>query len=427
MFKKSSAHFSSISFGAFVCALVSSAPVMAADLPSKKAKPVEYVKVCTEQGEGFFYIPGTQTCLKIGGLVRAETRYFEPLWTAPGDGRAQHALGYRSRGQVNLDARTMTEYGLLRTFMRYEMNADTGNYANPAVNASINRTYSLLEKAFIQFGGITAGRTSSFFDFYANDMNFAEIGGSEYSQHNVLAYTHSVGKYSITLGVEDRTLRDTTAGAFTYGGMRSPDIVGSLRYDDEKGILAAAQLSGALHQVRPMNRNLQGNYIDSEYGYAIQAGLKFNLPALAEGDVLWLQAAYADGALSYLGANGIPNTLGVLNLIHSDAAIVNGSVSKTKGYAVTAAFTHYWRPTLRSNVYGSFISLDYSAQAAGFVDTRIMQAGTALIWSPVANLDLGAEVLYHHIDPKGAVALPVVGTRGAEGAVETRLRIQRSF
>lgn len=414
---------------AFSITAVTSA--FAADLPMKKAKPVDYVRVCTQEGEGFFYIPGTQTCLRVGGLIRAESRYFEPKWTTPGDGRAQHATGFRSRAQLNVDARTQTEYGLLRAYFRYEMNGDTGNFANPAINPGIARTYSLIDKAFVQFAGITAGRTASFYDFYANDMNFSEIGGSELSQQNVLAYTATLGKVSITFGVEDRTLRDTAAGNLVYGGTRSPDIVGAIRYDDEKGILSSAQLSGALHQSRVMNRNLAGNYIDSEYGYAIQGGLKFNLPALAEGDVLWLQAAYAEGAISYLGANGIPNTVGALNLLQSDAVITNGKIDKTKGYAFTAAFTHYWTPTVRTNFYGSYINLDYSAAAAdpalGFRDTRIVQAGGALIWSPVSNLDLGAEVLYHHIDPQGSVALPVTGFRSSEGAIEGRLRVQRSF
>ena len=43
----------------------------AADLPVK-AKPVEYVKICSLYGAGFFYIPGTDTCLKLGGYLRAD-------------------------------------------------------------------------------------------------------------------------------------------------------------------------------------------------------------------------------------------------------------------------------------------------------------------------------------------------------------------
>src|SRR5947208_17025420 len=51
--------------------LVAVAGAQAADLPVK-AKPVEYVKVCSVYGEGFFYIPGTDSCLKIGGYVRQD-------------------------------------------------------------------------------------------------------------------------------------------------------------------------------------------------------------------------------------------------------------------------------------------------------------------------------------------------------------------
>ena len=50
----------------------------AADLPVKKAAvvaPVNYVKICDAYGSGFFYIPGTDTCLKVGGYVRAEWQY----------------------------------------------------------------------------------------------------------------------------------------------------------------------------------------------------------------------------------------------------------------------------------------------------------------------------------------------------------------
>ena len=44
----------------------------AADLPAAQAAPIEYVRVCDAYGAGFFYIPGTETCLRIGGLVLGE-------------------------------------------------------------------------------------------------------------------------------------------------------------------------------------------------------------------------------------------------------------------------------------------------------------------------------------------------------------------
>src|SRR5262245_46981448 len=33
-------------------------------------EPAEYVRICDVYGAGYFYIPGTETCLRIGGYVR---------------------------------------------------------------------------------------------------------------------------------------------------------------------------------------------------------------------------------------------------------------------------------------------------------------------------------------------------------------------
>src|ERR1700709_982813 len=94
----------------------------AADLPVK-AKAVEYVKVCSLYGAGFYYIPGTDTCIKIGGYLRVDSTfnggvYGQPAWNG--------ALGYGRRYRENslslslaalaVDTRTATEYGVVRTF-----------------------------------------------------------------------------------------------------------------------------------------------------------------------------------------------------------------------------------------------------------------------------------------------------------------------
>ncbi|KLK92528.1 hypothetical protein AA309_12450, partial [Microvirga vignae] len=134
-----------------VAGLAAVAGAQAADLPAKKAAAVEYVRVCSTYGAGFFYIPGTETCLRVGGRVRAELRYVEP------ETRDQDAIGFRARGRIQLDARTATAYGLLRTFVRFEITRDTGVYG-----AFVNTPN--VDQAFIQFGGLTAGRALSFFD-----------------------------------------------------------------------------------------------------------------------------------------------------------------------------------------------------------------------------------------------------------------------
>ena len=91
----------------------------AADLPL--AEPVEYVKICSTYGEGFFYIPGTDTCLQISGRVRVEA-YID--FDETGDTgflgtAADDNFTTRARGVIGLDARTETEGGTLRSYIEY--------------------------------------------------------------------------------------------------------------------------------------------------------------------------------------------------------------------------------------------------------------------------------------------------------------------
>jgi len=84
-------------------ALVAVAGAQAADLPSKKAAPATYVKICDAYGAGFFVIPGTDTCVRIGGYVRAEYQYV--------NGQTTQALKYansttKNRGGVSAGERS---------------------------------------------------------------------------------------------------------------------------------------------------------------------------------------------------------------------------------------------------------------------------------------------------------------------------------
>ena len=108
----------------------------AADLPVK-AKAVEYVRICSLYGAGFFYIPGTDTCIKLGGYLRADLTinggiYDAPFWNGEGGIRDRYANFYadRSRLALTIDTRTATEYGVVRTFGRADFQFETYNSSN---------------------------------------------------------------------------------------------------------------------------------------------------------------------------------------------------------------------------------------------------------------------------------------------------------
>ena len=102
--------------------LIAMGGAQAADLPVK-AKAVEYVRICSLYGAGFFYMPGTDTCIKLGGYLRAETAFNSSalrLCVRRTRWRAQPPVAIttplRSRQNLTVDTRTATEYGVVRTF-----------------------------------------------------------------------------------------------------------------------------------------------------------------------------------------------------------------------------------------------------------------------------------------------------------------------
>ncbi|MEE1611031.1 porin [Microvirga sp. CF3016] len=416
-----------------VAGLAAVAGAQAADLPAKKAAAVEYVRVCSTYGAGFFYIPGTETCLRVGGRVRAEFRYLEP------SDRSEDAIGFRTRGRLNIDARTATAYGLLRTFVRFEMTRDTGSYGFSSTTANV-------DQAFIQFGGLTAGRVVSFFD--NSDLPTGHFGTLRFSDApnvNLFAYTFSFGNgFSATISAEEGRYAGTAFGTrlnaagvpvpatvFTEAGQTMPDLVGNLKY---AGTWGSAQLSGALHQLRSDDvvEVAPGafDYPDSELGWAVTAQGHINLPMLAAGDALWLAATYADGALGYLGF-GSSVTVGSLQESVVDGYIgVDGDIHTGQGWSIAGGLRHYWTPTIRQNVFGSWARVEYDnvapravAPAFGIAsDFTEWRAGTNVIWSPVSGLDLGVEVLYANIDPRGPDPVNL-----KNDVWEGRLRVQRDF
>ncbi len=122
-------------------ALVAMSGAQAADLPVK-AKAVEYVRICSLYGAGFYYIPGTDTCIKIGGYLRVDTTfngsiYDQPAWSGDlGQGnRYRDYFASRSRFALTVDTRTATEYGVVRTFAQgdFQFSNLGSNTLNPTI------------------------------------------------------------------------------------------------------------------------------------------------------------------------------------------------------------------------------------------------------------------------------------------------------
>src|SRR5215475_4344524 len=171
--------------------LVAVAGAQAADMPVK-AKPVQYVKICTLYGDGFYYVPGTDICLKIGGYVRFEANYERTIsstnnaFTVPSaysDRFDGQDFIFRNRAYIWMDSRQQTEYGTLRTYFQAGVNLEGPGTTTSAAN---------FNRAFIQFAGFTAGIAQSFFDFYSSPAtSYFGVPSSDTGDggYKVFAYT----------------------------------------------------------------------------------------------------------------------------------------------------------------------------------------------------------------------------------------------
>jgi hypothetical protein len=387
-------------------------------------------------------MPGTDICMKIGGFLRTEWDFnaassFVPFFNGA---NAQFSRGgdevfWRARGVVSFDVREQTSYGTLRAYIAggwQNSTNDNPTLSNPGTSVASgggaaglgNNSNVFLARAFIQWGGLTFGRTSSFYDFfstakYTHQTNFLwqELGGDGVYQWG---YTQQLGNgFAANVSIEDNTqfahpVRDLsqagpagtiggpfgstffpilaaggpTNGTFNNAGFLVPDIVGSIRLDQAWG---GAQIAAVLHdnRVRYYQATTPGvaagaAHPSDKWGYAISGGLELNLPT-AKGDTFAVQSQYCVGTVEHcinnsgsrqadlgwsLVNNG--NRLG-LGWVDNGFEANTGPTGATgiqlsTAWNVVAAVQHYWVPEVRTSLYGAFASWKANSTA---IDTLV--------------------------------------------------------
>jgi hypothetical protein len=401
--------------------LVALSGAQAADLPVK-AKAVEYVRICSLYGAGFFYIPGTDTCIKLGGYVRVDTTFNGGVYGGPsynGDlGQGNRYRDYfvsRSRMAITVDTRTATEYGVVRTFGQgdFQFNNFGGSGNNPTALATFDANrlssagggYVAVEMVFLQFAGFTFGKSASAYatpwNGYPGNNNSYLMGGPDYvTGVNNIQYTAQFGNgVSATIGLDDPTVFNRTsvlnlgvassaigAGANAYGGTHVPDIAGNIRVDQAWGLF---QIAGILHNVNASYNTLGAGGVptalseisghpEDKWGGAVTAALQIkNLPTGA-GDDFKIDATYAKGntkaVISTSGASpnfamfGSTGLGGAYQSIGfgqaSDAVYVpGGDLKLTEAYGVRGAFNHNWDPYWSTSLWGSYAAVRYNGNA----------------------------------------------------------------
>ncbi|MHA7776363.1 porin [Roseibium sp. M-1] len=371
----------SLMLGAAAAAAATTA--QAADLPVAP-EPVDYVRVCDAYGARFYYIPGTETCLRVGGRVRTQFVVNNVLDDGAWGNRDSDGYSWLSRGYVYLDARTATEFGTLRAYVSMYMTNTNG------------ASSSTLENAYIQWGGLTAGRLTSNFDINTGQA-FIGVVDRDWSDVTTtqIAYTAAFGNgLSATIALEDRSNREYG----DYGGTRAPDVVAALGISQGWG---SAKLSGALHQVYPdvANNNATGG--EDNLGWAIGGGATINLPMINSGSNIFFQGFYGDGALAYVTT-------------YDGVADYNGDDTST-AYSLSAGAYIQATSTIGLALDGSYLDID---AAQGLNDVTRYAVDGSVQWEPVSGFVMGADVGYANTD---------VDTVGDTDELKFGVRMQRTF
>ena len=450
--------------------LIAMSGAQAADLPVK-AKAVEYVRICSLYGAGFFYIPGTDTCIKLGGYLRADVTvngaaiYDDPSWgggpggAAAENNRARFSLAARSREDINIDTRTATEYGVVRTFFDATFNW-TGTGGDPIAGSDVGVYY-----AFVQFAGFTIGKAISQFsapwtNYPGNNFDGLVGGGGTVTGVNQFFYTAQFGNgVSGTLGVQDST-QYYQAGVVNFGALGSgasysgtsdyagtvfPDIVGNITVDQAWGV---AQLSVAAHDNNPAYYNnalIQAGHPDDKWGFAVQGALTIkNIPTGA-GDTINAQAVYTNGATRYniqdlAGSAGawLTTNGGTVGFSYAPDSVfsTNGQQQLISTWGGRGAFNHNWNPYWSSAIYGAYADVHYGSAATAIVcasvaatsaflatatstgitscnpNYSIAQLGFITRWTPVKNLTFSADYTYQHLNTNYAGQITTAGGSG---------------
>ena len=365
-------------------------------------EPAEYVRVCDAYGTGFFYIPGTETCLKFGGYLRARIQANDQEYNTDGDGADDYTAGIRVRARLEFDAREETELGTLRSKIRLE--------ANNTFNDSA--AYNM-DEAYIQLGGLTIGYLDS---LWTNNEGGVEDGllvdESEFSAGDIntnrISYTYDNSGFSASLSVED-----------DGDGDFAPDVLGKLAY---KGGWGAAYVIGVYDEDAAAARNsrlgidplgLLNVYSLSEAGvdspddgaFVVKAGLLLK-DLLIDTSQLKFEGHYAtDPSLfAQVGDVGRYSTRGTNDFNQAALDSVNGGrMNFSSEWQVGAAYRQDFGKlfVIANGIYGK--TFDINATSPGFDYGNVGQIdyyglATDVGYDLTSNFTVKAELSYVDLD-----------------------------
>ena len=379
--------------------LMATSVAFAADLPSKKAAASSgSVQVCKVAGKTGFTLPGSDTCVVLSGYVWAEvnatgsgTGYFDTSSIASN-------YSTKLREQLNVDALSNTEMGVLASHMSLRFNQYGAS--NDAEGNAGNDSAAAIDSAYVQLGGFKAGYFDSTFGMMDGSPSYEAPNNTPSNTVMQVGYSAKLGN-GVTLGLALEDVVGYVGGVDEStahnGSAKMPDVVGTIDFS-----MANADIHlGAVYHDISADGAPWGDYNGS--GYAFDAGVTFKLDSLAKGDTLSLEYTYVDGAGARLSGHSDFNstiqsgwpTLEWTNTGDAPwATDIVGGNGNTVGSSYAASFHHVFSSNLSGNVFGGYQTVNMPTLSTGDYELESTLIGANLDYQPVKGFHIQPEV-YH--------------------------------
>lgn len=285
--------------------------------------------MCDAYGTGFFYIPGSENCLKIDGYVRHDLKF--GLFGADLDGDfIGDTYSSVTRAALRLDARSETDLGTLRSYI--QINFDVDSAADGGQDA-------LIENAYIEIGGLRAGFTDSLFTtltYYAGGVLRDDIVGYGPFGTNQIAYTFSSANgFSVSAALEQGYGAQLADGDL-------PHIVAGASYTKEWGSLTAVAAYDSVSEEWAGKARLDITF-SPVYSAFLMAGLKSDdSPSYSQFYGVWggEWAAWVGGTAKVSETTALNAQLS-LDGDENFAAVANVVYEMVPGFSVTPEIGYY--------------------------------------------------------------------------------------
>jgi DcaP outer membrane protein len=348
--------------------------------------------------KGSFKLPGSNTSVTLGGYVKLDAVFSNPsagvdakgdLFLDPTAIPVGPAAGANEHSQVKFGAResrlfvktsTPTSLGDLNTHVEFDFYGADGN-------ESVSNSHGFrLRHAYGTLGHLLAGQTWTNFMNPASLPETVDFGGPVgqiFERQAQVRWTQAFsasawgsGQWAVALENPETVVQVPGGASFRADDDRLPDITGQILFDTPRGKIS---VHGLVRQIRVDSATAPAA-VDQKLGGALSvAGV---VPTIGKDDFRF--TASLGNAIGRYSDGFFPD-----GVVGSD-----GQIHLPKQWGWFAAYRHFWSDRLRSNLVLSSAGESNPADSPANTNKSTRSAHLNLIWSPVANADLGLEYIY---------------------------------